>query len=86
MVRLSARRRVARGKCLWLGLKRPHPELEFTLYVPAMSGALGGQDTARRRLILLLLCIRTKHRIEKSLKRQQTQADMASEYSTHRMQ
>jgi len=85
-VRLSARCRVAGWKCLWFGPKRPHPELEFTLYVPAISSALGGQSTAGRRLIPLLICSRTKHSIGKGLKRHQTQADMASEYSTHRIQ
>jgi len=34
---------------------RPHPELEFTLYAPATSGARGGQDAAGHRLILFLM-------------------------------
>jgi len=40
-VGLSAGRRDAGGDSFWL---RPHPELEFTLYAPATSGAQGGQD------------------------------------------
>jgi len=51
-VGLSAGRRVAGGDSFWLG---PHPELEFTLYEPATSGAQGGQDAAGRRLIFLLM-------------------------------
>jgi len=51
-VGLSAGRRVAGGDSFWL---RPHPELEFTLYAPATSGAPGGQDAAGRRLIFLLM-------------------------------
>ena len=51
-VGLSAGRRVAGGDSFWL---RPHPELEFTLYAPATSGAQGGQDAAGRRLIFLLM-------------------------------
>ena len=52
MVGLSAGRRVAGGDSFWL---RPHPELEFTLYAHATSGAQGGQDAAGRRLIFLLM-------------------------------
>jgi len=51
-VGLSAGRRVAGGDSFSL---RPHPELEFTLYAPATSGAQGGQDAAGRRLISLLM-------------------------------
>ena len=67
MVGLSAGRRVAGGDSFWLcpvlpdrHLARPHPELEFTLYAPATSGAQGGQDAAGRRLILLLMHITSR--------------------------
>jgi len=49
---LSAGRKVAGEDSFWL---RPHPELEFTLYAPATSGAQGRQDAAGRRLIFLLM-------------------------------
>jgi len=56
-VGLSAGHRVAEGDSFWLRpvcpdgrLTCPHPELEFTLYAPATSGAHGGQDAAGRRL------------------------------------
>jgi len=54
LVASSASRRTptTSGRC---GRGRPHPELEFTLYAPATSGAQGGQDTAGRRLIFLLM-------------------------------
>jgi len=51
-VGLSAGHRVAGGESFWL---RPHPELEFTLYEPATSGAQGVQDAAVRRLNFLLM-------------------------------
>jgi len=54
-VGLSAGRRVAVGDSFWLRLVRPHPELEFTLYAPAMCSAQGGQDAAGHRLIFLLM-------------------------------
>jgi len=70
-VGLSAGRRVAGGDSFWLRpvrpdgrLPRPHPELEFTLYAPATSGAQGGQDGAGRRLIFLLMWLKEERMLK----------------------